>query len=348
MSEPRKIHVLLEEKKEKTSRWPGASIILPFLAAVAGTVAVLSADLFGLRQTQSQFEAGQEHLEAELEVVREQGNRELAIAEDRLLSEIANSLQSTSDYDSQRRAIGLVAQISGIQRALEIEAFNRSGATIRALQQIAQAMVEEGRTTNDPDLAALNFALDTAPRAVFIDSSYGNNVYCDASSGNQRTNIDDIFPVVRHLPFQFFAERVAFHSFGSEEAEQLTERIVTHEPDLIVLHHGAFDGTEFQASAGGEDLSISRFLAAIFENYSPSVIIYSRTSNFSETAPDWYAELGSSSPYFEKLNVEVLTSEGDSSGNRDCFSSQQPNGQRILASVERALATTEAYRLGLR
>jgi hypothetical protein len=348
MAEPRKIHVLLEETQEKRSRWPGASIILPFLSAAAGTVAVLSVDLFGLKQTQSQFEVSQGHLEAELEVVKEQGNRELAIAEDRLLSEIANSLQSKSDYDARRRGIGLVAEISGIQRALEVEAFNRSGATIRALQQIEQSMIEEGRPEHDPELAALNFALDSAPKAVFIDSSHGNNAYCDASAGNQRTNIDDIFSVVRHLPFQFYAERVSFNSFSSEEAEQLVERIVTHKPELIVLHHGALDGTEFQASVGGEDLSISRFLTAILENYSPSVIIYSRTGNFSETAPDWYAELGSSSPYFEKLNAEVLASEGDSSKNRDCFSSQQPNGQRILAAVERALATTEAYRLGLR
>ncbi|MCF2872588.1 hypothetical protein L0664_16045 [Octadecabacter sp. G9-8] len=348
MAEPRKIHLVLEEAQEKKSRWPGANIILPFVSAVAGTVAVLSIDLFNLKQTQSQFETSQGHLEAELEIVREQGNRELTIAEDRLLSQIVTSLQSTSDYDAQRRAISLVAEISGIQRALEIEAFNRSGATIRALQQIAQSVVEEGRPEHDPELAALNSVLDTAPKAIFIDSSHENNAYCDASAGNQRTNIDDIFPIVRHLPFQFFAERVSFNSFGSKEAEQLVERIVMHEPELIVLHHGAFDGTDFLDSIGGEDLTISLFLAAVFEEYSPSVIIYSRTSNFSESAPDWYAELGSSSPYFEKLNAEVLAREEDRTNNRDCFSRQQPNGQRILASVERAIATMEAYQLGLR
>lgn len=348
MTEPHKIHVILEETPKKKSSWPGTSIILPFVAAVAGSAAVLGADLFGLKLNQGQFQDSQSQLAAELKVLQEQGDRELDVSEDRLLSEIASSLQTNLDYDAQRRAIGLVAEISGVERALEIEAFNRSGATIRTLQQIAQKLVNEGRPEDDSDVTALNFALNSAPKAIFIDSSHGNNAYCSASAGNQRTNIDDIFLVVRHLPFQFFAERISFDSFGVEEAQRLAERIVKHEPELVVLHHGSFDGTGFQSTAGSTDLSIEQFLSFIFEKYSPSVIVYSRTNNFSDATPDWFAKLGSSSPYFEKLNAEVPSTEDDRSNNRDCFSSEQPNGQRILAAVERALATTEAYRLGLR
>ena len=47
----------------------------------------------------------------------------------------------------------------------------------------------------------------------------------------------------------------------------------------------------------------TNFLAPIFEAYAPSVIVYSRTPNFSDNAPDWFKEFGSRSQYFEKLNV---------------------------------------------
>lgn len=346
MSEPRKIHVVLEDAGPDRSSWPIASLLLPFIAAIAGTVVVLAMDLFQLRTNQENFAEEQSVLGQQFEVVRGQEDRRLAMADDRLVSELVVSLQASTEYNTRRRAIALIEELFGVERAITVEAFNRSGGTVRALQDLLSKLADENQLEEEVELVALKSALETVPTALFIDSAFNNNPYCEASKDNQRTNIDDIFPIVRHLPFKFSAERIPYSVFGDDSAQELRQKIVSSEPELIVIHNGAFDGSAF-GEERDSNVVFTDFLAPIFEAYSPSVIVYSRTPGFSGNAPDWFKEFGSRSPYFEKLDVEVLPTEGDSTNNRDCFAKGMPNGTRILQAIERAFATTESYRLGL-
>ncbi|MEW7009924.1 hypothetical protein [Lentilitoribacter sp. EG35] len=360
MSDPRKLHVIIEDVPKEKKRWISAAILIPALVAVFTSLGTFHFSSENLRQSgenlttnleaqRVKFEAEQSYLSAELKALQAHRERELSLAEGDIVRDVVQRLNESTDFEAQRRAIHLIASIAGVPRAVETEAYYRSGATIRALQDMARNDI--GSLEDDKVIRKIiDDALAQVPMAVFIDSSHNNNVYCTASKSLGRTNIDDIYPILRDLPLRFISERVFEDQFASSDAEILIAQIIKAKPGLIVMHHGAFEGSPFDKQAGLGEETISAFLEPIFKAYEPSVVIYSRTSGFVTDAQDWFVRLGKIGPYFLKLSafVQKDTGKSDPENNRDCFASKMPNGMRIRQAVENALVVNESYRFGLK
>lgn len=96
-------------------------------------------------------------------------------------------------------------------------------------------------------------------------------------------------------------------------------------------------------------------LTPAFNKYTPNIIIYSRSSGFSDLGPVMAKELQNlnktptNGGYFETLSLEVDEKSDETSEhwkNSDCLSDGTLNGKKLFNSIEAALTNSELYSLG--
>jgi hypothetical protein len=169
----------------------------------------------------------------------------------------------TQSYQVQRQKVLELALLHGVPRAIELERPFRSGATIRALEELRERASPEDR-------ARIDASLDSVPKLLFIDSKARDNVYTERTRWSAGTNVDDIARIVRPYPV-----RVVGRIGDVEGPARLTQEIVSHRPPAVIcMHLGAFEGIQ---DGRTDDEKVTSFLEGLRNAGVPSrVILYSR------------------------------------------------------------------------
>lgn len=166
--------------------------------------------------------------------------------------------QLAGDYEQQRIGVKAIATVNpDIEVAIKIERIFRTGGTIRGLVDFRDSLCINDCDDGDSDLVkqqAINNALEGVPSILFIDSKSRHNAYCENTRENFGTNLEDVVRSVRDLPFHIDG---AYGDIDqnlelkdNESPHALVQTIYDKQPQLIVIHLGAFDAVRY---AGEEE-----------------------------------------------------------------------------------------------
>jgi hypothetical protein len=241
------------------------------------------------------------------------------------------------NYETQKHTIRLVAALYGMKTAVELEGPFRSGATIRALEELREV------DSSDEDRDLVELALASAKRVLVIDSHQPDNIYCDFTKEISGTNVDDIAELVKLFPI-----RIAGRIGDKIGPDRLQKEIKSkeHPPDVIVMHMDSFEGvkqveTDAENSFEGvkqaetDAEKVGKFLIDIFgPDYKPQVIIYSR---------DGLSELKKIEEYLNcKNHKDICERMIFLEMEFECFQSGD-NAKRITAAIRRAVQLDRLY-----
>jgi hypothetical protein len=126
--------------------------------------------------------------------------------------------------------------VYGIDTAIKFELPFRSGATIRALQELWWT-----KEPNSEESKQFANTLSNVPLVMIVDSKKAENNYCNKSGAVFNTNIDDIVELIKDYPVR--VEGQIGEDIG---IEGLADWVSKSNPALLVLHIGAFEGLDIK------------------------------------------------------------------------------------------------------
>lgn len=229
-----KVEMLEAEMSRQRRRGTRYAILIPIISAALGVIGGISASYL-------------EFLPAHQEVMKT----------------YLSGLQGKGKYTEQLHAMREIAEVYGNKVAVEIGRRFRTGATIRALEEIKES---NGISERVKDKIEQN--LKEVERVLVMDSVIPDNVYDPFTQDLAGTNVDDIAEQIRDLPIRMIGRKV--ESSWSPKDEQ---KVIDLKPNLIIMHLGSFEGVKEQ-----EDVdAVGKFIAKVSkESPTTHFLVYSR------------------------------------------------------------------------
>jgi len=259
------------------------------------------------------------------------GKNDLAIDVQRLRSQNLHAM--TVSYEQTKATLKRIATLYGIETAVRFELPFRTGATIRALEEIQENLPNNSKT----DHHLIASALSDVPLVLFIDSRLPDNIFCDESIKISATNVDDIVELVKDLPVRIvgqIGDRVGM--------DTIVQNVKKEKPTLVVMHMDAFEGLPDQGADVEKTSTFLRRLVA--DGFQGSVIVYARK----KTELKHFRKAFLDSKLIENLVTVQLKSDSKSRDAKDenCFGKDKVNGSRIVRAIRSAIRFEDLYTRG--
>lgn len=341
--------ITIKYSLDSSSSKPDRSGIYATIAVALVTSIVSGIGIYKTTMTAERAITGQsENASAAIEAQIQLSERHIEIAAQNLIATSLNSaFSNASDYQMQKAVIrqAFLLNAGNIDIVIDFEATRRSGATIRALEEIA---------AENPNLSnAIATTLSTVQKVLFIDSTAGDNVYCARLTDSGRTNIDEIVELVQSFPIRIVGKKMTPNNDDTndelivgptenEQIESLRQIIEDDQPNIIVMHLGSLEG--FQGNSSSNPLIIRVITDAINSDtgYTPNVLIYTRTQLAPSHTPTREQIFGDNFPPSTYLRIiQLITGEND---DEDCFRNGGQNGETMQLEIRQALEFGNLYR----
>ena len=227
------------------------------------------------------------------------------------------------DFEKKKHALLLIASEHSVDDAVDIERYFRDGSTIRVLEKIHQEIA----TVNEREL--IEKSLKRVKGVLVIDSRLRSNVYCSETSHTLGTNVDDIAEALKEFPIRIAGRK------GDEIGIKTTlEEVRKNNPDLLLVHLGAFEGLIMQ-ELNTDESKMLRFLPDVLKILpNTQVILYSRHNI--ET--------------LEKVRTAILKLHPDAKERlgiiefqNQCFGVNDENRRTLRRAIRRALQVEMLY-----
>jgi hypothetical protein len=228
------------------------------------------------------------------------------------------------DYATQKYTIRLIAALYGVRTAVELEPSFRSGATIRALEELKDKATPE-------DQCLIERMLAPAKRVLVIDSHLPENVYSKRTRDISGTNVDDIAERLKCYPI-----RIAGRKGDIVGPDNLQKEIGEHTPDVICMHLGAFEGIDYGDAKSDADKVVSFLKRFANPMKAPQVIIYSR--NDPNTLNNVRSKIAQTDPNLAQ-NLVLLSQMQNEEG----FEAGESNGDRLDRALVRLMQFDRLY-----
>lgn len=189
------------------------------------------------------------------------------IAQADVIKKYLDEIRPESGYKNQHHAIRAIAEVYGPDTAIAIEKRFRTGATIRALEELQKWE----KQLNQRKIPSVDESLATCKRVLIMDSKVPDNVYSKFTELLGGTNVEDIAFIIRDLPIRLIGIKIQ-KTWSDKNEQEIIEDI---KPNLIILHLGSFDKVETKPVDEAE--AVGLFIKKVSEEL-PDVrfIVYSR------------------------------------------------------------------------
>lgn len=309
-----KVHLVKEDTEPvKKTRWQK---VLAFLfAGTIGGFVVFSTGLADL---------GLDFFKAKLIEQEQKRNKEIA------LSTLSSQIITANSISERSLLLETMIEVGTLERVLELEPNFRSVATVAVLEK-------HGKESEHKDI--IDRHLGNTPKVAFVDAV--GMEYCDHSRDTGRTNIDDIFPLISHLPVRTVSYKwlkrelkdspnVKISELKSQIVN-LAEEIEDQAFDVLVIHNSTF---EYDGSADGFGLVDFLREIGVPENQKLRVVLYSRDDGAKTTKRQLTKGTKPKGMSIEPLRLVLKD---------DCFDYNSTNGARLVQAMSRALSLDSKY-----
>lgn len=200
----KKVQLIEEDLKRHKRRRMRYSALVPIIAAIVGALGGLAGSYYHYRGTEKEMKQ-------------------------KYLAELVGS-----SYDTQYQKLKEIAELSDIETAFKVAYRFRTGATIRALEEMKKDASESLREE-------ISDYLDSLEKVLIIDSTASTNVYNEYTKALGGSNVDDIAEIIREEPIRIIGRKVTNTWTKKDEKECIDLR-----PQLIIMHWDAFEGVNYE------------------------------------------------------------------------------------------------------